>query len=177
MTRAIYIPVMVSPKYFTKASAIPSEQAIIACTTAQLLTPVWSRIIQAHGDGRTRQTWLSPCPQSSQSRGGTNQHRSEKGTSTEHRIEHLPLHSASRCGATVEHCTRTIIPPHIQRTHMSWQKHLAQPQLSSLIPKVTFSLQSCHSHIFCREHGQVPFSKADVPRVCGRRHHSLPNLP
>lgn len=145
-TKAIYIPVMAFPKYFTKALAISSEQAIVACTTTQLLTPVWSRSIQAHGAGRPRKTWLNP--QSSQSCGGTNQHCSEKGTPTKHPTEHLPLHSACGCGATLEHCTRTMIPPHIQRTHMSWQKHLADPQLGSLIPKVKISLQSCPSHIF-----------------------------
>lgn len=54
------ISVMFFPKYFTKVSTIPSEQAIRACTTAQLLIPVWSRTMQAHGAGRPGKTLVRP---------------------------------------------------------------------------------------------------------------------
>lgn len=42
MSRAIYIPAVFFPKYFTKASAIPSKYATRACITAHVLNRVWS---------------------------------------------------------------------------------------------------------------------------------------
>ena len=41
--------------------------------------------------------------------------REDISQTTEHPTEYFSLHSAWRCETTLEHCTRTVIPPHIQR--------------------------------------------------------------
>lgn len=150
----------VFPKYFPKASVIPSKYAATACITAHLLNRVWSRDHPKPRSWKTREDIIRDSPQRSQSCGYSNERCSNEGTSAEHIDKISPdrqqcpqsylsyvksyssrsVLSTCRHGAMLERFTRTIAPP----SHVEDARELAETPrtdpLSSLITKVTLPL-------------------------------------